>query len=391
MVWHLIWFSKDQPHPGWSGFMKSTELVCNTGKAEVIFFPMIDHSPSDLSCIYSTLLFIARQAIKMQVTPIVTFDQPLFSKAIAIISTESADSVLKFFLILLGGFHTRMNFLGCIGHFMQETGLAEILDEIYANNSVKHILSGKAVSRAIRAHNIVNHSLHVILLPQFYENCDEPNDKIEEIDALYRRLSTISSEELTNNSPIKTAIQNVQRERSRLQNSRTASMWFQYMDMVDILHRFIAAERSGNWVAHLTVLFEMLPYFAAAGHSNYTKAVYIHLQNMLRLKLTNPELYSKFENGNFVIHRSDRNWTGLSPDLIIEQVFMRCLKSVGGLTRGNGMSEVQRTIWTQSMHLCAQVNEKIQEFTGSKYFSSKQHFDSSNSRMKLMPMMFQKL
>ena len=36
---------------------------------------------------------------------------------------------------------------------------------------------------------------------------------------------------------------------------------------------------------------------------------------------------------------SDRFWAGLSPDIIIEQVLMRGIKTHGGLTRGKGMTE----------------------------------------------------
>ena len=50
----------------------------------------------------------------------------------------------------LGGFHTRMRFLGCIGHIMSNSGMGDALELIYANNTVPHLLSGKAVDRAIK-------------------------------------------------------------------------------------------------------------------------------------------------------------------------------------------------------------------------------------------------
>lgn len=38
---------------------------------------MIDMNPGDLTCIYSTLEFINDHADRYQVSPILTFDQPL--------------------------------------------------------------------------------------------------------------------------------------------------------------------------------------------------------------------------------------------------------------------------------------------------------------------------
>ena len=39
-----------------------------------------------------------------------------------------------------------------------------------------------------------------------------------------------------------------------MRDDRTASLWLQYMDMVDILRMFIKAERTGNWRLHLQAL-----------------------------------------------------------------------------------------------------------------------------------------
>ena len=57
------------------------------------------------------------------------------------------------------------------------------------------------------------------------------------------------------------------------QVSRTAHLWLQYMDMVDILCMFMKTERTGNWDLHLQAVHCMLPFIAAAGHN-----LYIYLQ-----------------------------------------------------------------------------------------------------------------
>jgi hypothetical protein len=43
-----------------------------------------------------------------------------------------------------------MSFLGSIGNIMNNTGLSELLESVYAPAAVVHMLSGKAISRAIR-------------------------------------------------------------------------------------------------------------------------------------------------------------------------------------------------------------------------------------------------
>ncbi len=115
-------------------------------------------------------------------------------------------------------------------------------------------------------------------------------------------------------------------------SSRTSALWVQYMNMIDILRKFIRAERTGNWELHLQAIQDMLPYMAASGHNSYTKSAMLYLQQMLNLKAQHPDVQQHFNKGLEVIRRSNRLWAGLSSDLIIEQVLMRSLKTSGGLT-----------------------------------------------------------
>ena len=154
---------------------------------------------------------------------------------------------------------------------------------------------------------------------------------------------------------------------SSMKNQRTAVLWTVYMEMVDILRRFIKAERTGNWSLHLQSVYDMLPYFAAAGHRLYAKSAYIYLQMMNELQNTHPNIYKNFQNGLHCARRSNRFWAGLSTDLMIEQVLMRSVKTSGGLTRGKGLSETQRLVWLMSMPACAEVNDAMPTLTGVRY------------------------
>ena len=93
-----------------------------------------------------------------------------------------------------------------------------------------------------------------------------------------------------------------------------------------LLKKFIRAERTENWQLHLKTQESMLPYLAASGHNLCTKSVRIYLERMPNLEEEHPDIYQSFMYGTHVVRRSDRFWTGLSTDLIIEQVFMTSLK-----------------------------------------------------------------
>ena len=65
---------------------------------------------------------------------------------------QDSDILVKDVIIMLGNFHTIMNLLGCIGSLIDGSGLSTI----YAENTVNHMLSGKAYFRALRGHLIVD-------------------------------------------------------------------------------------------------------------------------------------------------------------------------------------------------------------------------------------------
>ena len=155
------------------------------------------------------------------------------------------------------------------------------------------------------------------------------------------------------------------------------------MDMIAILQSFIRAERTGDWLMHLAVLRDMLPFLAASGHNHYTKSLHLYLQNMDYLEQKHPIVYQYFMKGYHVIRRSDRFWGGLSLDLIIEQVLMRSLKTTGGLTRGGGMGEIQRLIWILSSGVRTELNLAMQELYGICYETNKQDKDTSQTRMAM--------
>lgn len=146
--------------PSWSGMMPMLHLGEHPVGASVTFLPMIALDPSDESCIYTTLRFVATQALQYDVTPVLTFDQPLFWKALPIIQSQPSNDELKRIVLRLGGFHMQMSFLGSIGHLIAGSRLEELLGVVYAGNTVCHMMSGKAVSRAVHGHMLVDAALN---------------------------------------------------------------------------------------------------------------------------------------------------------------------------------------------------------------------------------------
>ena len=101
----------------------------------------------------------------------------------------------------------------------------------------------------------------------------------------------------------------------------TAKLWLMYIDMVDILKRFIHAERAGIWKEHLAAAEEMLPYLVVAGHSKYVSCLPQYLHEMRLLPTTAPTVAAEFEKGNFTVRRAPGRFNVVLTDMALEQSY----------------------------------------------------------------------
>ena len=185
----------------------------------------------------------------------------LYWKAVTIQHNEDYGSAIKNIVLRLGPFHTEMSFLGSIRYLMSGSGLQEVLEIIYADTSVTHMLSGKAISRAMRGHLLLDTALNTLLMMNAYK-IDEFNSDAE-YDAIsvgYKTLinclqdGTMSVEEVCLSPHIEPVQMKFESLKKSLKNARTSKLWFQYMKQVDILRQFRKAQRTGNWLLHVEAL-----------------------------------------------------------------------------------------------------------------------------------------
>ena len=151
------------PRPAWAGFMQMVHTGNHPGQASVMFLPMIDMKPTDMTCVNSTLYFVSEHARCYGVKPVFTYDQPLWWNATTIVEGAQEDRPLRSVILTLWGFHILISFLCSIGHLMAGTGLQELLEVIFAGNTAAHVLSGKAVARSIHCHLPLDTVLHTLL------------------------------------------------------------------------------------------------------------------------------------------------------------------------------------------------------------------------------------
>ena len=188
ILWEVSLHFK-QATPNWQGMMHILHQgTQHPGQSSVTFLPMIDMYSGDKTCILSTLDFICNLTMKHNLPTIVTFDQPLYWKAAEIIIDVPQNSHLKRIVLLLGCFHTLMNLLGAIGTLMDGTGLKNILETVYGENTIVDMISGKAVQRSLRGHLLVDKCLHDMLVSEMADDNPEFTGLLDKAEELYSSL-----------------------------------------------------------------------------------------------------------------------------------------------------------------------------------------------------------
>ena len=89
----------------------------------------------------------------------------------------------------------------------------------------------------------------------------------------------------------------------------TAKHWFDSLiKPIFICLLFVRAEREREWLLHLTLVKEMLPYFYAAGHHNYAMYGSCYLRNMETLPC---EVLEKFMKGEPAMRHQEGYLNGI--------------------------------------------------------------------------------
>ena len=70
----------------------------------------------------------------------------------------------------------------------------------------------------------------------------------------------------------------------------------------------IRAEREGDFAFHLYTFYKMMPYFFAAGHTNYARYGLCYLRTMHKLP---GNILDAFMKGEHVMHHQDGLWNGI--------------------------------------------------------------------------------
>ena len=377
--------------PLWANFQHAVQDATHPGPTRFVFHPFVEAKPDSDDAVYSTLSYVLKVSLDMGVTPVVTFDQPLYLRALKIRNRMAeTDPRWSKIVIHLGIFHCMMSYMGGIGQRMEDSGIRKVLEEAYGSGAADHLLSGKAYSRGIRAHQIIHKALYDKLVEMLKDSSnnllgdDEAASTklladLDKLDDLYDAMLATGSQATAATTEYAQAAARV---RSRLadlkaklrETSLTAKLWLGYLDQVDLLLLLLKSERTSNFEVSLSTMRQMLPHFAHSGRHHYLKSVTLYLQDMHSVRTKDPDTWKLLTSQYHNVRRTSAYFVAISTDMAIEQVFMANLKERAGLTRTNQpISDASFRKWALSRAVLAEVSEAVHALTGVSRSSGEQH------------------
>ena len=225
-------------------------------------------------------------------------------------------------VIRLGGFHIAQNFMGCIGFYMKNSGIEEILaeSEVCKRGTANKVIDGKDYYKMVRCHSLVSEAMSGLIWSTF-EGWLESEDQLDLLEDLSDHLNILlDALETTDSQAANSHIKDVKVDLKGLLPmwidfvetlGVTANFWLMYIEMVQVLKRYIHAERAGLWQEHIQEVQNMLPFIVSAQHMTNMTCLPLYLNNIRALLDEHPYVYENFMKGHFTVHRRQGNFNGV--------------------------------------------------------------------------------
>lgn len=230
-------------------------------------------------------------------TPVLTADQPLYALAKQIQWHWPDEYGEDKVVIMFGGLHIEMTALKSIGSILEDSGWTSALVEadVASSGTADSFLSATNVTRTRQAHQITACCLFQLMKKAYSAYLAEQSDNDDKATTLEEWCDV------------------------RRKESPQFQFWFLILNMELTIFTMIRAFREGNFTLYRDSLSELIPFFFANNNVNYARWLPIHLRDIMCLEKQHPEVAREFHKGNFVVHKSDRDFSSMAIDQAHEQ------------------------------------------------------------------------
>ena len=168
------------------------------------------------------------------------------------------------------------------------------------------------ITRCRRAHEITSESLYVLQQQAYDEYLTRTEDRIP--------LSfTVWRDKMSETCP-------------------QFLFWCRVMELQLLYLQLVKAFQTADFNSYVDSLTNVMPWVAALDLTNYNRWLPVHLHDMQELPIKHPDVYEKFVDGLFVVHKTQNRFSAMALDQAHEQenAVVKGNAGAAGLTENPG-------------------------------------------------------
>ena len=282
-------------------------------------------------------------------TPVVACDQPLYAIAKQLQWTYPDQYGSDKMFIMFGGLHIEMAALKTIGHWLTGSGWCEALVQagITTEGVAESLLSASHLKRTRYAHQVTAAALFVLQKRAFNNSQDDVSTA--DFDGWCRRMS----------------------------KHPQFHFWTTTLEIELIILMLVRSFRTSDFPLYIHALQQLLPWFFALDRTNYARWLSIHVQDLLTLPTSLPELLKQFQAGKFTVTKTSNPFSAMSIDQAHEQT-NKIIKGDGGLFGVTDQS-ISTQRWLLAAPEIASFIQSYEEQHGMAKTDRKRHHENTSS------------
>ncbi len=210
---------------------------------------------------------------------------------------------------MFGGLHIEMAKLRSVGTLLQDSCWTNAIAEagVTSAGRAESLLSASIVTRTRQAHQITACSLYRLMKEAYQDYCSESKES---------GRSTLKFEALCDR---------------RRHESPQFQFWHLVLDMELVIFTLIRSFRECYFKLYREALSQLLPYFFANNNVNYARWLPVLFRDMMSIEVQHPEVAREFNKGNFVVHKSNREFSAMAIDQATNKITLSSKVTAGQL------------------------------------------------------------
>ena len=340
MLWKICRFicgKGKQQVPAFAGFISKTGQ--SPKKLTTIdYYPMINEPITEYKVVKEILDRCARATEEVgQKYTVITFDLGVIMKAMPIIWNKP--NGYRGHIILIGAFHTIMNYLNMIGHKMAGSGDSEIIIEanLVTTGCLKGVLSGKSYAKSLRCLKVVSECFERLLFSTFIDQLPADSQlrtacagKIDALIQCCNQKVLITALEDHSVIGLLKAYEDFQDKVRKGHLGKTATFWLSFLDHARRVFLLICACKTNNLPLFQKCMSDMADLFFSFGGHNYARFLSWFDVYLTNIEASHPGATKLLEKGAISVARSFIPGNLCMCDKTMEETFMKFSKSRGG-------------------------------------------------------------